>query len=403
MEFLYTFKEHMHNHSNKKHHDFITSFEYLEVDSVENFNYPLIKKFVTTGLEEDEVCSFEIDYAYDDREIKMKKLDIYSYNLKMFDNNFKTEKNIENIKLILNNTKYRKAIFSTVFNDGELKIENDVDFMKVLINKMGDNKFHIDLLLGFYEYGLKISDGKNIKNGRISLTISRAFSNSYDIRYINPLRPIFKEVYTKHELQTDEELKYLLELYSNTEYLKKLNLFLVKAKMLEKLEIQTTNVMGSEIFVPIYNDNYKLSISGTGVSQISPIIFELNARNYDKLFIEQPEIHLHPRAQAEFGSVLFDYLFNSLEMSKRRHGAFADQLFIETHSIYILDRLRNDVRKKAGTLENNKNGISIFYLENKNNFTVANNIFVSSDGKFQGDIKSFLSFFMDESVRNLND
>jgi len=78
---------------------------------------------------------------------------------------------------------------------------------------------------------------------------------------------------------------------------------------------------------------------GYGVSQVLPIITELfhpdlNARTFPRAFLmQQPEVHLHPSAQAALGS-----LFCELAGAKR-------QLVVETHSDYLLDRVSS---KKLG-------------------------------------------------------
>ena len=44
---------------------------------------------------------------------------------------------------------------------------------------------------------------------------------------------------------------------------------------------------------------------GYGVSQALPIVYELqNSAQYDVLLMQQPEVHLHPRAQAEIGTLV---------------------------------------------------------------------------------------------------
>ena len=48
--------------------------------------------------------------------------------------------------------------------------------------------------------------------------------------------------------------------------------------------------------------------------------------------LQQPEVHLHPQAQAALGT-----LFCQVAAGGR-------QLIIETHSDYIIDRVRMDVR-----------------------------------------------------------
>ena len=72
---------------------------------------------------------------------------------------------------------------------------------------------------------------------------------------------------------------------------------------------------------------------GFGTSQVLPVIFELMAHRQKIIVIEQPELHLHPSAQAELGSLLKDSILRD------------NQLFIETHSINLIERLRRLMRK----------------------------------------------------------
>ena len=72
---------------------------------------------------------------------------------------------------------------------------------------------------------------------------------------------------------------------------------------------------------------------GYGVSQVLPILTELFRDSRTSMFLlQQPEVHLHPSAQAALGS-----LFCRL-VGRRR------QLVVETHSDHLLDRVRMDVR-----------------------------------------------------------
>ena len=65
--------------------------------------------------------------------------------------------------------------------------------------------------------------------------------------------------------------------------------------------------------------------------------------------LQQPEVHLHPSAQAALGS-----LFCSIAGPDR-------QLVVETHSDYIIDRVRMDVRDKKTDLK--PEDVSILYFE----------------------------------------
>jgi hypothetical protein len=71
---------------------------------------------------------------------------------------------------------------------------------------------------------------------------------------------------------------------------------------------------------------------GFGITQILPIITQaVLAQPGDTLIIEQPELHLHPRAQAELGDVF-------IAMSQR-----GVRFLIETHSEHLLLRLRRRI------------------------------------------------------------
>ena len=89
---------------------------------------------------------------------------------------------------------------------------------------------------------------------------------------------------------------------------------------------------------------------GYGVSQALPILTELLRPDSSAMFLlQQPEVHLHPMAQAALGS-----LFCSIARPNR-------QLIVETHSDYIIDRVRMDIRDKKSPLK--PEDVSILYFE----------------------------------------
>lgn len=76
-----------------------------------------------------------------------------------------------------------------------------------------------------------------------------------------------------------------------------------------------------------------LADTGFGASQVLPVIVALHtAPRYSTLLIEQPELHLHPQAQAELGTVL-----------ARAAGEHPDlRLVVETHSENLLMRVQRE-------------------------------------------------------------
>ena len=78
---------------------------------------------------------------------------------------------------------------------------------------------------------------------------------------------------------------------------------------------------------------------GFGVSQVLPVLVQcFYAPPGSIIIIEQPELHLHPGAQAELADVMIDAI-NAKEKGKPRHI----QLIIESHSEHFLRRLQRRI------------------------------------------------------------
>lgn len=74
---------------------------------------------------------------------------------------------------------------------------------------------------------------------------------------------------------------------------------------------------------------------GFGVSQLLPLVVQLLVARDQVICIEQPEIHLHPRLQAEFAEILIE----SVSAEGR-----ANQVIVETHSEHLMLRLQRKIR-----------------------------------------------------------
>src|SRR5204863_8326118 len=95
-----------------------------------------------------------------------------------------------------------------------------------------------------------------------------------------------------------------------------------------------------QILVAVAGRPFNLSDVGYGISQSLPVVVEsaLGGDSSRLLLLQQPEVHLDPRAQAALGS-----FFTQLVASQER------QLIIETHSDYLVDRVRQEIAK--GTID----------------------------------------------------
>jgi hypothetical protein len=125
---------------------------------------------------------------------------------------------------------------------------------------------------------------------------------------------------------------------------------------------------------------------GYGVSQVLPIIFELAFREKHRVFmIQQPEVHLHPRAQAELGS-FFGYF-----AAKR-----GKQLLVETHSDNLLDRVRMDVRDKKNLRP--EDVVILFFDKGKDGVKI-HPIFLDEHGNLIDAPDTYRRFFLLEERR----
>ena len=127
---------------------------------------------------------------------------------------------------------------------------------------------------------------------------------------------------------------------------------------------------------------------GYGVSQVLPVITELLRVDGPAIsLLQQPEVHLHPRAQAELGS-----LFCQVAKSSR-------QLIVETHSDHLLNRVRMDVRDGKTKLK--PEDVSILYFERGDLDVHIHSLRIDGEGNISGEPSSYRSFFMDEVKRSL--
>ena len=127
---------------------------------------------------------------------------------------------------------------------------------------------------------------------------------------------------------------------------------------------------------------------GYGVSQALPLVTELLRPDAPSMFLlQQPEVHLHPSAQAALGS-----LFCQVASRKRR-------LIVETHSDHLLDRVRMDVRD--GKTELKPEDVSILFFERGDSDVCVHSLRIDGEGNIVDAPGTYRSFFMDETRRSL--
>ena len=127
---------------------------------------------------------------------------------------------------------------------------------------------------------------------------------------------------------------------------------------------------------------------GYGVSQALPLLSELLRGDSNRMFLlQQPEVHLHPKAQAELGS-----LFCNL-------AGYGRQLIVETHSDYILDRVTMEIRDGNTALE--PEDVSILYFEPGDLDVRIHSLRLDEMGNIFDAPPSYRQFFVRETRRSI--
>ncbi|NLO38466.1 MAG: ATP-binding protein [Ruminiclostridium sp.] len=120
---------------------------------------------------------------------------------------------------------------------------------------------------------------------------------------------------------------------------------------------------------------------GFGISQILPIAVQLYATGKNQiLLLEQPEIHLHSKAQADIADLLID----ALKLQRKT-------IIVETHSENLLLRLRRRVVEGLITPED----IGLYYVDQVNSVSKAYLMNVNVFGDIENMPDAFKEFFID--------
>ncbi len=127
---------------------------------------------------------------------------------------------------------------------------------------------------------------------------------------------------------------------------------------------------------------------GYGVSQVLPVITELLRDNAARQFLlQQPEVHLHPSAQAALGTLFCEV------------AAGGRQLIVETHSDHLMDRVRMDVRD--GTTGLKPEDVSLLYFERNGLDVCIHSLRFDRLGNVLDAPRGYRSFFMQEVERSI--
>lgn len=148
--------------------------------------------------------------------------------------------------------------------------------------------------------------------------------------------------------------------------------------VVKKVETADKGKLGYELQVKIADKDRPQDLThvGVGVSQILPILVMCLLADSDNILVlEQPELHLHPKVQSK----LCDFF---IAMS-----GFNRQCLVETHSEYMINRLR--LRIAQGAQERIAKESPIYFIEKNHNESTIRKVEINRFGVVQDWPKDF--------------
>jgi predicted ATPase len=147
--------------------------------------------------------------------------------------------------------------------------------------------------------------------------------------------------------------------------------------------------LGHELKVKLANSDtaHDLTHVGVGVSQVLPILVMCLLADTDStLVFEQPELHLHPKVQTLLGD-----FFLSMALCNK-------QCIVETHSEYLIDRLRFRIAAASPEKELNSQ-VKIYFVEKPSQSSSFREVVINEYGA----ISDWPEGFFDQSQQQAED
>lgn len=265
--------------------------------------------------------------------------------------------------------------------------------------------FSVPFIQSIIESNLMKEESKKKNAATVKSTNFFEFFNNFDLGrgvcWIAPIRAKPRRIYANFENQISpdgEHAPFILRdlLISSKKSSKKYQEFIDNfgniSGLFDTININSfgkSNMAPFEVNIALSSHLFQIQNVGYGISQVLPILVDLAGRNEYTLFeIQQPEIHLHPKAQAAFGELIY-------QISSKKNMNF----LIETHSEYLVNRFRYNMHKNK---EEKNVESQILFFERTDNGNRVHVIGIGNDGKYSKDKpESFNRFFIDEELNLL--
>ena len=321
------------------------------------------------------------------------------YEKKKYNDDGKFEKVREGIKKRLTFSKLLQ-----LFRNVKLDVEEKQKYVDSIVAKLGDlhEQYMVEKLPLYFFSGIDFV--RDFFNGRI--------------KYLGPLREEPRSLYPLEsngstfdlglkgentaavfENNKTKKIKYISPKYFEGGIVGKLkpkegtlseaiNAWLVYLGVANEMSTNDKGKMGHELKITtdIEDMEQDLTHVGVGVSQILPILVMcFLAGKGDSIILEQPELHLHPKVQTR----LADFFVSINALDK--------QCILETHSEYLINRLRYLVAKTDE--DKIAKDTMIYFVEKEDGHSIYRSITINKYGVIDDWPKGF--FDESEDIANM--
>ncbi|MDM8549330.1 DUF3696 domain-containing protein [Desulfobacterales bacterium HSG2] len=227
-----------------------------------------------------------------------------------------------------------------------------------------------------------------------SLDIKISGEMSRSLNFIGPFRPEPERTYYQ-KTKADEKIGKSGEGYIDqilewenhkAEEIKTLRAILKNLGLFDTMKVSQLPGGRFELNVRVRPKGVWASLAdvGFGISQFLPVITaDLQLPDHSALLLAQPEIHLHPSVQAALG----DYFVRQVRETDK-------QYIVETHSEYLLNRIRLAIVKR----EIDPSDVSVYYFENSVKGSKTYPVEFTTDGQIRNAPKGFFDTYMMDTM-----
>lgn len=267
-------------------------------------------------------------------------------------------------------------------------------FNKIKLPEPG-SKLPFFVILSIIERAHK---GDSNKSRSDAFTIPN-FGPQNEFAWIAPIRTKPRRTYDEYRLDFSPEgthtpyliRKILDKKKDSLSFLKFVKDFGKASGLFETISVRQygrTKTAPFELDIILNEKALNMSNVGYGVSQSLPVIVELFTREEGSWFgLQQPEVHLHPKAQAALGDIVYELVYRERK-----------KFVIETHSDFIIDRFRLNYRKS----DNKHPDSQILFFNRLKSGNAIYPIRISENGELPSDQPdAYRKFFLKEQFELL--